>query len=83
MNRFMSWISELLQEQGGSILRSKGVFNATGFNERVLFQSVRMLTTVSRLDAWGEAARGTEYVLIGRNLERETLKAGFAACVGH
>lgn len=82
MNRFMSWISELLQEQGGSILRTKGVFNAIGFNERVLFQSVRMLTSISRLDAWGDTARGTEYVLIGRNLDSESLEAGFSACFG-
>lgn len=82
MNRFMSWISELLQAQGGSILRSKGVFNAIGFNERVIFQSVRMLTTISRLDAWGETARTTEYVLIGRNLDHGMLEAGFSACVG-
>ena len=48
MNRFMSWISQLLQTQGDQVLRSKGVFNAQGFNERVVFQSVRMLTTMSR-----------------------------------
>jgi G3E family GTPase len=81
MNRFMAWISGLLQVQGGTILRSKGVFNAMGFNERVLFQSVRMLTTINRLDAWGEAARTTEYVVIGRNLDCGMLEEGFFACV--
>jgi G3E family GTPase len=81
MNRFMSWISQVLQEQGASILRSKGVFNAHGFRERVLFQSVRMLTSISRLDSWEDRARQTEYVVIGRDLDREMLEAGFAACV--
>jgi G3E family GTPase len=82
LNRFMSWISGLLQEQGGSILRSKGLFNAKGFNERVLFQSVRMLTTVSRLDKWDDLlSRKTEYVVIGRHLDRERLEAGFRSCV--
>ena len=52
MNRFMSWISQLLQEQGDRVLRTKGVFNAQSFNERVVFQSVRMLTTMNRFTAW-------------------------------
>ncbi|ALL68353.1 putative metal chaperone, involved in Zn homeostasis, GTPase of COG0523 family [Paraburkholderia caribensis MBA4] len=82
MNRFMSWISTLLQDQGGAILRSKGVFNASGFRERVLFQSVRMLTTISRLEPWEEGAeKVTEYVVIGRGLDRVALMAGFAECV--
>lgn len=84
LNRFMSWISGLLQEQGGSILRSKGVFNARGYQERVLFQSVRMLTTVSRLEKWNDALpKETEYVVIGRHLDREKLEASFRACVAH
>ncbi len=82
MNRFMSWISPLLQREGDRYLRTKGLFNAKGFNERVVFQSVRMLTTMARFNAWGEgAARRTEYVVIGRDLDREMLAAGLAGCI--
>ncbi|MDB5816454.1 MAG: GTP-binding protein, partial [Rhizobacter sp.] len=82
MNRFISWITPLLQAQGNDIFRSKGVFNAQSFAERVVFQSVRMLTTMSRFNAWEPAAvRRSEYVVIGRDLDREMLEAGFAACV--
>jgi len=82
MNRFMSWISPLLQREGDRYLRTKGLFNARGFNERVVFQSVRMLTTMARFDAWGEgSARRTEYVVIGRDLDREMLAAGLAGCI--
>jgi G3E family GTPase len=82
MNRFMSWISPLLQKEGDRYLRTKGVFNAKGFNERVVFQSVRMLTTMARFHAWrDEEPRRTEYVVIGRDLDREMLAAGLADCV--
>jgi G3E family GTPase len=82
MNRFMSWISPLLQKEGDRYLRTKGVFNAKGFNERVVFQSVRMLTTMARFHAWrDDEPRRTEYVVIGRDLDREMLAAGLAHCV--
>jgi G3E family GTPase len=82
MNRFMSWMAPLLQKEGDRYLRTKGVFNARGFNERVVFQSVRMLTTMARFHAWSEdEPRRTEYVVIGRDLDRDMLEAGLAACI--
>ena len=72
MNRFISWVSPLLQREGDRYLRTKGVFNALGFNERVVFQSVRMLTTMARFHAWtADEARRTEYVVIGRDLDHD------------
>jgi G3E family GTPase len=82
MNRFMSWMAPLLQQEGNRYLRTKGVFNAKGFNERVVFQSVRMLTTMARFHAWrDDESRRTEYVVIGRDLDREMLAAGLASCL--
>jgi G3E family GTPase len=82
MNRFMSWITPMLQEQGDRVLRTKGVFNAHSFNERVVFQSVRMLTTMSRFNLWEAGAeRRSEYVVIGRHLDQAAFAAGFATCV--
>ena len=63
-------------------LRTKGVFSAKGFNERVVFQSVRMLTTMARFHAWrDDEPRRTEYVVIGRDLDLAMLSAGLANCV--
>ena len=82
MNRFMTWMTPLLQEQGDRVLRTKGVFNAHSFKERVVFQSVRMLTTMSRLALWDATeTRHSEYVVIGRNLDQAAFAAGFAKCV--
>lgn len=82
MNRFMSWMAPMLQEQGDRFLRTKGVFNAHGFRERVVFQSVRMLTTMTRFNPWEAGdTRRSEYVVIGRHLDRQALEAGFARCI--
>jgi G3E family GTPase len=82
MNRFMSWMAPLLQREGDRYLRTKGVFNARGFNERVVFQSVRMLTTMARFSGWrDDEPRRSEYVVIGRDLDREMLAAGLAGCI--
>jgi len=75
-------VSPMLQQEGDRYLRTKGVFNAKGFDEKVVFQSVRMLTSMARHGTWpAEGARRTEYVVIGRDLDRDMLVAGLTNCV--
>ncbi|MGI9293224.1 MAG: CobW family GTP-binding protein [Pseudomonadales bacterium] len=82
MNRFMLWLTPLLQERGEDIYRTKGIFHAQGFKERMIFQSVRMLTSMQPDRAWKtDEQKVTEYVVIGRNLDREEFAEGFASCV--
>jgi len=82
MNRFMSWMTPLLQKEGNKVLRTKGVFNAHSFKERVVFQSVRMLTTMSRFEAWkDDSTRQTEFVVIGRNLDQKAFQTGLESCI--
>lgn len=82
MNRFMIWLNEMLVERGEDMYRTKGIFNAQGFKERVVFQSVRMLTSMQPERPWkpGEE-KFTEYVMIGKNLDRDEFAEGFATCV--
>ena len=82
INRFMLWLTPLLQERGDDLFRSKGIFYAQGFKERVVFQSVRMLTAMKPDRPWRpDEKKCTEYVVIGRNLDREEFAAGLASCV--
>ena len=82
INKFMMWITDLLQEQGGELYRSKGIFYARGFKEKVLFQSVRMLTSMEPTDLWeSDDKKMTEYVLIGKNLDEEQFRQGFKDCL--
>ena len=82
INRFMLWLTPLLQERGEDLFRTKGIFYAHGFKERVVFQSVRMLTTMKPERLWRpDEKKSTEYVVIGRNLNREEFVEGLAGCV--
>ena len=82
INRFMLWLTPLLQERGDDLFRSKCIFYAQGFKERVVFQSVRMLTAMKPDRPWRpDETKCTEYVVIGRNLNREEFAAGLASCV--
>ena len=49
----MLWMNEMAQQRGDDLYRTKGIFYAQGFRERVVFQSVRMLTTMRPDRPWG------------------------------
>jgi G3E family GTPase len=82
INRFMGWLTPILMERGDEIYRSKGIFYASGFKERMVFQSVRMLTAMRPDRPWRpDEKKRTEFVVIGRNLDRDEFAEGFASCV--
>lgn len=82
INRFMLWLTPLLQERGADIYRTKGIFYAQGFRKRLVFQSVRMLTTMQLERPWKpDEKKQTQYVVIGRDLDRDEFAEGFASCV--
>ncbi len=82
INLFLGWLSPLLMERGEDIYRTKGIFYARGFKQRVVFQSVRMLTAMKPDKPWGpDEKKITEFVVIGRNLDRDEFAEGLAACV--
>jgi G3E family GTPase len=82
INRFSLWMNEMAQTRGDDLYRTKGIFFAQGFRERVVFQSVRMLTTMRPERAWAEGEhRMSQFVVIGKNLDRAEFAAGFANCV--
>ena len=82
MNRFALWMNRIAMERGDDLYRTKGIFNAHGFKERVVFQSVRMLTTMRPDLAWKEGeVRMSQFVVIGKNLDREEFSREFAQCV--
>jgi G3E family GTPase len=82
VNRLMIWMNGMAQERGDDLYRTKGIFHAHGFDERLVFQSVRMLTTLRCDRMWqpGED-KVTQFVVIGKNLDREEFARGLNSCV--
>ena len=73
---FQAYIADILNRQSMQILRSKGVFYASRSQDtKMVFQTVRMLSAIEKGDPWeANEAKKTEYVVIGRNLNRDELQ---------
>ncbi len=82
-NRFFPWIQQLTQEQGGNILRCKGIVAFKDDPDRFVFQGVHMILDGDHQGEWkaGEN-RDTRMVFIGRDLPVDLIKSGFAAVTG-
>ncbi|EOD78875.1 putative metal chaperone, involved in Zn homeostasis [Grimontia indica] len=81
LEKFERWFGRLLQLHGQDILRSKGILDFAGQEQRYVFQGVHMLMDGSMMGAWPEGKpRSSRMVFIGRNLNSMELKEGFEAC---
>lgn len=80
-DRFVNWYQGILQTQGQDILRSKGILDFKGEDNRFVIQAVHMMADGDNTRPWGEDQRYSRLVFIGRDLDAEALRAGFEACV--
>jgi G3E family GTPase len=79
--KFNAWITTLLAEKGGDLLRTKGILHFAGQHRRFGFQAVHMISDGDFLGPELDAApRTSRLVFIGRNLNRPQLRRGFEAC---
>ena len=81
MDKFQDWFGNLLRTKGQDILRSKGILNFKGEEERYVFQGVHMLMDASPMGPWPTGKdRSSRVVFIGRDLDNMNLKEGFDNC---
>ncbi len=79
--KFMPWINDLVQKEGPSILRSKGILAFKNEAKRFVFQGVHMILDGDLQRDWKpDEKRLSRLVFIGRNLDKEALRAGFLGC---
>jgi len=81
--RFFPWIEQITQAFGPDILRLKGIIALKDDPERYVVQGVHMIIEGNHQRPWrDDEARESRLVFIGRKLETDLLKTGFAACQG-
>ena len=76
-----AWLSELLRERGVDIFRMKGFISIAGESRRFVFQGVHMLFDGQPDRPWGNSPRRNQLVFIGRNLDEQSMRQGFEACL--
>ena len=79
--KFMPWVNDLVQREGPSILRSKGILAFKGEPKRFVFQGVHMILDGDVQREWkpGEK-RECRIVFIGRDMKEKEIREGFLAC---
>jgi G3E family GTPase len=79
--KFDTWINDVLMSEGQNILRTKGILNMAGQDNRFVFQAVHMVSEGAFTGPWpAKDKRRSRLVFIGRKLDEAGLKAGFEAC---
>ncbi len=76
------WFRWLATEFGARIFRTKGILVVWGDPDRFIFQGVQTELEIRPGSAWGEGEERTNrLVLIGRKLDEERIRQGFADCI--
>jgi G3E family GTPase len=75
-------VGGLLQEQGESIYRMKGVVALDGHERKFVMQAVHCMFNGDFGTEWSEQrGRASKLVLIGENLDEQALRDGFDSCL--
>lgn len=81
-NVFMPWLQNLVQVEGGKILRSKGILAFHDDDDRYVFQGVHMMLEGNHQRKWKEdEPRESRLVFIGRELPEKAIREGFESCI--
>jgi G3E family GTPase len=81
-DKFFPWVQDLVQKEGPSILRCKGILSFKDDPERFVFQGVHMILDGDHQREWKtDEKRDSRIVFIGRNLPQEKIREGFEGCV--
>merc|ERR1712070_49348 len=82
MSLVNEWVSDILKTKGADIYRMKGVLAMSGAPQKFAYQAVHMLFDGKFDEPWEEGEpRENKLVFIGKNLNHEELKSGFAQCL--
>jgi len=80
-NKFMPWVNDLVQREGPSILRSKGILALKGEDKRFVFQGVHMILDGDLQRDWRpDEKRISRIVFIGRDMKTDEIREGFMKC---
>jgi len=81
-DKFFPWVQDLVQKEGPSILRCKGILSFKNDDERFVFQGVHMILDGDHQRPWkADEKRNSRIVFIGRNLPGKKIAEGFESCI--
>lgn len=78
---FAEWVERALGSVQARILRVKGILAVHGVEERVIVQGVGEAVEVTLGRPWEDEVRTSRLVVLGLELDEETLRDGFSSCM--
>ncbi|MEE9383801.1 MAG: GTP-binding protein [Nannocystaceae bacterium] len=79
--QFGDWVESVLGAIEARLLRIKGILAVRGVDTRVIVQGVSEAVEVTMGAPWGREERTSRLVILGLDLDEDTLRAGFASCL--
>lgn len=73
-------VMAVIESLGARLVRAKGFVHLAGDERRGFVERAGIRTTLSHRDAWGDAPRRTELVLIGDDLDEAAIHRALWAC---
>jgi len=81
-DKFFPWVQNLVQTEGPSILRCKGILSFKDDPDRFVFQGVHMILDGDHQRPWKDGEkRDSRIVFIGRKLPEEQIRQGLEGCI--
>src|SRR5208337_4683541 len=81
-DKFFPWVQNLVQTEGPSILRCKGILSFKDDDDRFVFQGVHMILDGDHQRPWAKGEkRDSRIIFIGRNLPEDKIRQGFESCI--
>jgi G3E family GTPase len=82
LKKVEGWLSDVIRDLGPNIYRSKGILYIQGQSKRVVFQGVQSMFDARPDRLWNvNEKRASQLVFIGKDLDEQKLREGFAACL--
>ena len=79
--KLASFLKDYLGERGDDIFRTKGIVSVANDDRFFVLQAVHKLVDFRPDHSWGEDARKSKFVFIGRNLDRDAIDGNLRACL--
>jgi G3E family GTPase len=80
-NRVNEWFTDLMATKGPDLYRFKGVLSLKGDPNKFVFQGVHMTLDGTPGSPWGASKRVNKLIFIGKDLDRQSIEAGFRNCL--
>lgn len=79
--KFDLWMKQILQIQGDSIYRAKGILSIPKVDRKLVFQSVHKDYVAGFTEEWRDSPRISKLVFLGKELRRDILEKRINTCL--